>query len=1099
MMAQARTFAAIATIEESYVRNAKALREILHSVHQGYYCTVLGPRYCQKGLLLHDVKAELEADSDGICILIDLQTFDQVADHEFLQIFALRFAEQVQSHVQISDPPVPDEITDKRALQSFLQRYVQLLACDVVLLINHLEYIRLESLKALLLTLRAIYVEREPHTPYRLGVVTASSLMVADLSLGENSPFNIARPVWIRDLDAEGSVQLIAAILHRYQVDITTDAEQRVVHATNGDRSLIALLCQHCAVLASTVPQGVITVENVETVIEWFHTNKAEHYAPFRETVRSLEEHPPNLLNVVQILQAGSSPRRLLNLPLHSGVDALQLTGAVRVETQGEEQIYFIRNEIYAAYLKKHFQPARVVRILTLAGYWEAAIGYLEALVIDEPTHRTRLLGVLIESIYVANNQETACDHLCRVVTHAFALKGVRLYLVTPTRATLRRVSHFGFRYEPPETIELTATNQPEVQALSERHYKVVNQSWGQQVVYFPLLNDTDIPLGVVAIHGFLADPQHDDFLEMRTFWGRVSRAISIVSDRERTLNQFEVLQKTGKRLTSSLDLPEVLQETVAAAMEAVPAAQSGILFLWDDQQQLLRMCAQQGYPAHIGDHAIFRRGEGYTGWVFDQRQPLLLPSVFDDPRAKHFSDPTLNYPKSALSVPLEAWGRVIGVLNLENSSTLNAFQQTDLDLLSTFGSQAAIAIQNASLYTELYTLGMAINRGQLTPEQIFQATVKSITRVSDTKAANLLLLRDTDDPLLSISQSPLLSVSIGLSEDYDEQVKPRLAGLTALVLTKRKPHAVSHPDEAPGINPLAQQQGIRACLCLPLMIQDNIIGILFVHYARPHNFSDNEIHMLSLFANQAALAIENARQREDLQLSEAVVWSGIAISTLAHSITQKIGAIDNVVWGLRKMLQNMQPALERLERIAESVRIAKEILSKARTGFSHKVTLLDLNTTLVEQIPQWLPSTEGILFDASGLTKEPLWVYADPNWLNFVLEILLNNASRAMRSAVQKQLIVTSSLRNGHVVVEISNNGEAIPAEIQTQLFKKRITKVMGNESSGIGLLHARVIMRRYKGDVELVTSDAAWTKFALRLPLARLDAPQQAFTEGK
>jgi signal transduction histidine kinase len=393
----------------------------------------------------------------------------------------------------------------------------------------------------------------------------------------------------------------------------------------------------------------------------------------------------------------------------------------------------------------------------------------------------------------------------------------------------------------------------------------------------------------------------------------------------------------------------------------------------------------------------------------------------------------------------------------------------------------------------------MAINRGQLTPEQIFKATVESITRVSDTKAANLLLLRDTDNPLLSISQSPLLSVSTGLSQDYDEQVKPRLAGLTALVLTKRKPHAVSHPDEAPGINPLAQQQGIRACLCLPLMIQDTIIGILFVHYARPHNFTDNEIHMLSLFANQAALAIENARQREDLQLSEAVVWSGIAISTLAHSITQKIGAIDNVVWGLSKMLQGMQPAIERLERIAESVRVAKEILGKARTGFSHKVTLLDLNTTLIAQIPHWLPPTEGIIFDTSGLTSDSLLVRADPNWLNFALEILINNASRAMSSAVQKQLIVTSTSRSGHAIVEISNTGEAIPAEIQAQLFKKRITKVLNNESSGIGLLHARVIMRRYKGDVELVTSDAEWTKFALRLPLARLGTPQQELMEGK
>lgn len=1085
-------------IQQVYIHNSKALREIIAHVHQGYFCTVLGPRFCQKGLLLADVQATLEATGQALCVSIDLQTFEQVADDEFLAVFAQRFAEQVQTQAGHVDLPAPAEVGDKRALQLFLQGSVQQLARDVVLFINHLEYIRLEPLKALLLALRALYVERSAHDPYRLGVVTASSLMVAELSLGDNSPFNIARPVWITDLSPSDSVELIRMILAKYQVGITPTGQERLLQATNGDRSLLPVLCRRCAAMARSNPALTIGREEVTNAIRWFQATEAERYPPLSETVRALEDSPINLLNVVQLLRNGPTPRRLLNLALHTVVDELQLTGAVRVENRDLEQIYAIRNEIYADYLRKHFHPARVVRVLTLAGLWDEAIQYLEALVRTDPTQRAPLLGVTVDSIYAAAKQEDACTPLSRILTHAFKVAAAQIYLVTPTRAQLRQISQFGFPSPPPATIDLTDTQQPEVQVFVDRHYKALAQPGGQSVLFFPLLDDSGAALGVAAIHGFMADPQRDEFLEMQTFLRRVSRAVGIISDRERTLNQFEVLQKTGKRITSSLNLAQVLQETVCAAMEAVPAAQSGILCLWDDQQQQLRASAYQGFPPHIVDHAIFRRGEGYTGWVFDRRQPLLLPSVFDDPRAKRFSDPALNRPKSAISVPLEAWGRVIGVLNLENSTTLSAFQQTDLDLLSTFGAQAAIAIQNASLYTELYTLGMAINRGQLTPEQIFKATVECIMHVSDAKAANLLLLRDTDNPLLSITQKPLLSVSIGLSADYDAQVKPREDGLTARVLTERKPYAVCHPGEVPGLNPLAEQQGIQACLCLPLMIQDTIIGILFVHYAKPHSFSENEIHMLSLFANQAALAIENARQREELQLTESVVWSGIAISTLAHSITQKIGAIDNVVWGLRKLLQELPPALERLERIADSVRIAKEILGKARTGFSHKIALLDLNTILLEQIPRWLPPADGIVFDRSGLSANNLPVYADPNWLNFVLEILINNASRAMRSAEHKQLTVSSTVRNGYAVVEISNTGDVIPAAVQANLFKKRITSVFGHEGSGIGLLHARVIMRRYKGDVELVQSNAQATKFALRLPTARLGM-QPELTEGK
>ena len=154
-----------------------------------------------------------------------------------------------------------------------------------------------------------------------------------------------------------------------------------------------------------------------------------------------------------------------------------------------------------------------------------------------------------------------------------------------------------------------------------------------------------------------------------------------------------------------------------------------------------------------------------------------------------------------------------MGVLCLDNTAVCDVFQKQDLKLLSTFAAQAALAIQNASVYTELYNLGIRINQGDLTPDDIFLQAVRSITSVSGAEGANMLLLRDTDDPALSVAQKPLLSISDGLGDDYDDNVHPRPDGLTYQVLTTRMPCAVGRPDDPPGINLLAFEQGTRLFL----------------------------------------------------------------------------------------------------------------------------------------------------------------------------------------------------------------------------------------------------------------------------------------------
>jgi signal transduction histidine kinase len=91
------------------------------------------------------------------------------------------------------------------------------------------------------------------------------------------------------------------------------------------------------------------------------------------------------------------------------------------------------------------------------------------------------------------------------------------------------------------------------------------------------------------------------------------------------------------------------------------------------------------------------------------------------------------------------------------------------------------------------------------------------------------------------------------------------------------------------------------------------------------------------------------------------------------------------------------------------------------------------------------------------------------------------------MKASVHKKLTVRSEIRGQRMVVEIENTGEEIPKEVHDKLFKEPVPKAEGAEGSGVGLLIARTIMRRYGGDIELVRTGREGTMFSLWLPLRR------------
>lgn len=163
-----------------------------------------------------------------------------------------------------------------------------------------------------------------------------------------------------------------------------------------------------------------------------------------------------------------------------------------------------------------------------------------------------------------------------------------------------------------------------------------------------------------------------------------------------REAKEKATLAEVGKRISSSLDLQEVLHAIVEAVREVVPCDHAAV-FLLDQDKGELRYAVYQGIAEQVPSDFRLKVGQGLVGWVAITGQPVLIKDVRNDSRYLRFYEDS----RSELDVPIKRGDRVLGVISLE-SRRRGAFDQHHLELLQAFAGQAAVAIENALLLEEL-------------------------------------------------------------------------------------------------------------------------------------------------------------------------------------------------------------------------------------------------------------------------------------------------------------------------------------------------------------------------------------------------------------
>jgi phosphoserine phosphatase RsbU/P len=239
---------------------------------------------------------------------------------------------------------------------------------------------------------------------------------------------------------------------------------------------------------------------------------------------------------------------------------------------------------------------------------------------------------------------------------------------------------------------------------LSEALY--VPEEWGgrplsliQGVLTLPLRRGGD-PLGVAVLQKLDRVPPPEEEV---AFLGELGAQLTIAlgnarvyaeSTRERVQNQL--LLELGTKISANLDMGRLLEQILDLVFQVVRYDAAGI-YIVDKQTQWIMRQTIRGYDPDRDDAVRLKIGKGLIGWAVKTGQGVIVSDVTTDPRYVNARDQT----RSEMVAPIRIGTEVLGAFNLESDEP-DAYEEEDMELLTAFAAQAAVAIERTRLHEEV-------------------------------------------------------------------------------------------------------------------------------------------------------------------------------------------------------------------------------------------------------------------------------------------------------------------------------------------------------------------------------------------------------------
>lgn len=586
--------------------------------------------------------------------------------------------------------------------------------------------------------------------------------------------------------------------------------------------------------------------------------------------------------------------------------------------------------------------------------------------------------------------------------------------------------------------------------------------------------------------------------------------------------DSLRVLIKIVEAVHKSPDLKEIY-DTALDFVVQLDKVNMAAIYLLDDPGKNAVLQSHRNFPADYVKHAsVIPVGTGITGKVLATGKMLNIEDI-------HKSEEIGPAGRRAgfhgvLGLPIDLDGKTIGVIWFARYKE-EKFTRSEVELLTTIGSQIAIAISRAKQRQELEEknrnlsiLGTLAERVHRSADLGFMyETFLEVTQDLNIYNTMALYLVEQDE---GGGRRAVLHLDKGLSGDYIEHasVIPESGGVTWRVIKSGAP--VYYNEMSGGENPLGpagRRLGHKAIFSMPIKYGVQTTGVINFGSTEKNFFDKSDIEIMLSLGNQIGTAIakvkmlEEARERaveleklytdlkstqDQLIQSEKLASLGQLVSSIAHEINNPLTPI----LGYSQMLlaqpdiedEKRDRFLQVIHQSADKVRkIVENLLSFARKDKPRR-EYSDVNEILESAVEfrRYQLNLENIevVKDLDPCLPKTM---LDSNQIQQVFTNIILNAYHAIASSRQYhgRLEVGSGVNDaGMIEVTFRDTGPGIPADIQNKIFDPFFTTKPTGVGTGLGLSVSYGIIKEHGGSIA-VESDAEREGTVFRIALPVLD----------
>jgi GAF domain-containing protein len=641
-------------------------------------------------------------------------------------------------------------------------------------------------------------------------------------------------------------------------------------------------------------------------------------------------------------------------------------------------------------------------------------------------------------------------------------------------------------------------------------------------ILVVPMMRD-DVAIGAIAV--MQLEPRLFPETQVELLKTFASQAV-IAIDNVRLFNELrESLQQqtaTADVLKvisrSTFDLQVVLDTLVESAARLCEADLGAITRQKDNAYWQV---ASYGYPPalieYMRNNPIELSRGTITGRTALERRVIQISDILTDPEYKFVEPSKIGNYRTMLGVPLLREGEPIGVIVLMRC-TVRPFTDKQIELVTTFADQAVIAIENVRLFDEVQArtrqLTEALQRQTATADvlKVISRSTFDLKSVLQTLVESAGRLCDADYATITRQKDGVLffAEAYGYSSEFIEYVKAlpvergRGTATGRALLEGRVIHIADVLADQEYTWAEAQRLGgYRTVLGVPMLREGIPTGVLTLTRSEVRPFTEKQIELVSTFADQAAIAIENVRlfdeiQDKSLQLRLASEHKSQFVASMSHELRTPLNAII----GLTEMMVTnatrfgTEKAQEPLQRVNRAGTHLLGLINQVLDLSKIEAGKLELNPQTVQLTPL-INEVIGTAGQLAEQNKNRLVVDAqenlgaltvDPMRLRQILLNLLSNACKFTKAGEVKLAACKGANGGNWIELAVSDTGIGMTAEQQANLFEEftqaDATTAQRFGGTGLGLAITRKLARMMGGDVTVTSEPGKGSVFTVRLP---------------